>query len=177
MKALKNYSIPELVETLHHRGLTWEGQLTRKAPLIELLVELETQQELNRHHVLNLCKSLDDLEHPLSVLVALCRYWGSKVTSEDVTDRQALQERVKGLAKRYLEYYPFRSGDRVMLKPGVARVPISGSSDGYFDTDDLADIIYCSDDVVTLMFTQPGVKGAFQVIVDPSKLMLVPSIL
>lgn len=139
--------------------------MTRKAPLIELLVELETPQELNRHHVLNLCKSLDDLEHPLSVLVALCRYWGSKVTNGDVTDRQALQERVKELAKRYLEDYPFNLGDRVMLKPGVARVPIPALSGGYFETDDLGDIISCSEDTVTVIFTQPGLKGLFQVTV------------
>src|SRR4028118_1532016 len=41
MKALKNCSISELVATLETRGVIWEGLVTRKAPLIELIERLE----------------------------------------------------------------------------------------------------------------------------------------
>lgn len=85
MKALKNHTIAELIEVLHHRGIEWVGKTTRKAPLLALLAELgvpplptSVTLEMWFYRLAN-NQGID-----LRNLVWLCKYWGINLTSDNL---------------------------------------------------------------------------------------------
>lgn len=90
-------TIPKLVYQLNYLGIQWVGPTTRRGPLEELIETLHPRLELTDSEVKEACQLLKDgdkTQLPLPKLVAIMRILGITVTSEEVKNPVALQQRV-----------------------------------------------------------------------------------
>lgn len=106
MKALKNYTIPQLITHLNWLGVEWVGAITRKAPILVMIERFAYNADYtsNDKEAEMIAKGLlNGQGYPVCNLVGFIRYMGQVVTSDELADLETLQERAKGLATKLIK--------------------------------------------------------------------------
>lgn len=99
MKALKTFTIAQLIKHLNGLGVEWGGSTTRKAPILAMIEQLADSADLDDKKAEMMEKGLlKGLKYPVSNLVGYIRYKKHTVTSDELADLSMLQERAVGLA-------------------------------------------------------------------------------